>query len=355
MNTRLPLLLALPLLACDPTATRLTPKRLDFTYATATRSFDAKGNLVLTGFNAPFVVRMNREKQEFQDFSQGLPTDKGPSGEIFADTAGNLAAGGWYRGVADEAWVAVTEPPVSTKPGAGQGQRLTARIYTFDAEGTIFAIMRESADVGELFELYRLPSPKGAWERVAGGASGVNLDASTFKTRLDGTVFLGNQVWAKGRSEFTPLVKCPTSRIDQTCEGGLLVLTHPRRNETYLAKEPSPGASAGKLFRVPAQATFPVEYDALQEIALSAPRWKVNRVSSDGALHVAALVSVTLDYPPYMADEATYYAVTDTARAEARVLYVRGQVVGDHRDIYLASAQLSGGTFSGDPVYVYQY
>ncbi len=343
------------LCACDPTATRLTPKKLEFTFAAHTRSFDREGNLLLTGFNKPFIVRMNRTTQDFQDFSQGLPSDTGPNGEIFADTAGNLSAGGWYRGAADTQWVKLTAPPNSTRPGPNLGLPLTARVFTLDGTGVVYAVMNDRTLNEELYDLYRLQPPAGAWEKLTNGIAGVNLDASGFKATLDGTVFINNQVWVPGTTDLKPLLKCPTLRIDQTCEAGLQVFAHPRRKEVWLVALPNPGLSSGKVFKVPAGATYPLDFDALTKVELAGNQWRALRMSSDGTLHVGVTQDVTLDYPPYAAQEATYYALTDVARPEGRLLYSAGQVVSDTHEVYKASAQLVGGTWSADPVYVWKF
>lgn len=338
--------------ACDPTANRLEAKRLEFSFATHTRSFDHQGNLVLTGFNAPVMVRMNREKLEFQDFSQGLPMNEFPQGEVIADSAGNLAAGGWYRGASDTQWARITAPPVSTRPGPTQGQPLTASAHTFSGAGFVFAVMRDGSDV---FELYRMQPPAGAWERVTSVAA--TVDASTFKARLDGTVFVGDKVLAPGATELVKTVKCPTLRIDQTCDRGLTVFTHPRRNETYLVALAMPGLSQAKLFRLAADAKFPVDYDALTQVEMPNGTWRPVRLSSDGVLHVATLTKVSLEVPPYEADEATLHGVDATGpKAEARLLWYNNlPIVGDHRDIYQASAQLAGSLWVADPVYVWKF
>lgn len=338
--------------ACDPTANRLTAKRLEFSFATHTRSFDHQGNLVLTGFNAPTMVRMNRQKLEFQDFSQGLPMNEFPQGEVLADAAGNLAAGGWYRGAGDSQWARVTSPPVSTRPGPTMGMPLVATAHTFSGAGFVFALMRDGSDV---FELYRMQPPTGAWERVASVTA--NVDAATFKARLDGTVFVGDKVLAPGATALASIVKCPTLRIDQICERGLMVFTHPRRNETYLVALSMPGFSQAKLFRVAEGATFPIDYDALTQVEMPNGTWRPVRLSSDGVLHVATVTKVTLEVPPYEADEATLHAVDASgAKPEARLLWYNNlPVVGDHRDVYQASAQLVGGSWSADPVYVWTF
>lgn len=333
--------------ACDPTANRLTPKRLEFTYATHTRSFDHQGNLVLTGFNAPTMVRMNREKLEFQDFSQGLPMNDWPRGEVIADAAGNLAAGGWYRAAGDSKWATITPPPSSTRPTT-MGLPLTAIAHTFSGAGFVFAVMR---DGGDLFELYRMQPPSGAWERLA---VATNVESAVFKARLDGAVFVGASVWTPGASELVSVVKCPTLRIDQVCERGLTVFTHPRRNDTYLVALSMPGISQAKLFRLPTDAKFPVDYDALTQVEMPNGTWRPVRLSSDGVLHVATISKVSLDVPPFEADEAILHGVDASGvRPEARLLWYNNlPIVGDHRDIYQTSAQLAGSLWVADPVYV---
>lgn len=337
--------------ACDPTANRLTAKRLEFTYATHTRSFDHEGNLVLTGFNTPTMVRMNRAKLEFQDFSQGLPPNDWPRGEVFADAAGNLAAGGWYRGANDARWASLTAPPTSTRPGPTLGMPLTPAVHTFSGAGFVYAVMRDGSDV---FELYRMQPPAGAWERLA---LATNVESAVFKARLDGTVFVGAMVWRQGATELVSLVKCPTLRIDQICERGLTVFTHPRRNDTYLVASAMPGVSQAKLFRLPSDATFPIDYDALAQVEMPTGSWRPVRLSSDGVLHVATIAKVTLEVPPYEADEATLHGVDASGvRPEARLLWYNNlPIVGDHRDVYQSSAQLVGGSWSGDPVYVWTF
>ena len=338
--------------SCDPTATRLSPKRLEFSFAASMASFDKEGNLLLTGFKATDLVRMNRQKLEFQDFSQGLSGADTPNGEILADDKGNLAVGGWYRAAGDSSWSRLPAPPLSTRSGPNLGLPLTGLIYTFTGSGSVFAVLRDRDDAKTYHELWRVQPPAGVWEKVAGGVDESNLESYTFMARSDGTVFIKNQVWVPGTTELKTVIKCPTLRIDQICEGGLEVITHPRRNETYLMKEPVPGFTAGKLYRLPADAKFPFEFDSLKLIELKGNQWRRMRVSADGVFHLAMLQDVQLDYPPYVAKEATYYAVTDVARAEAKLLYSHGQMVGDNRDIYQASAQLVGGQWVADPVYV---
>jgi hypothetical protein len=332
---------ALLVVGCDPTATRLSPTRLEFLFAAHTRSFDLQGNLLLTGYGTPRLVRLDRQKLEFQDFSQGLPEGISPSGELLADAQGNLAAGGWYRGASDAQWTKLPELPS------------LARVFTFHGAGTVSAVVSGAQGL----ELHRLEPPAGAWALVGSLPDIADLESSTFKARQDGTLFIGQYAWVPGAAAAVPLLACPTVRIDQACEGGFEVFTHPRRNDTYLVSQPFPGVKTGKLFRVPEGASFPLDYDALKAIDFPAGRWTPVRVSSDGVLHVAWLQTVSLDYPPYEADEATLYAVdAGGVRAEARLLWSASRpVVGDHRDLYQASAQLAGSVWVPDPVYVWKF
>jgi hypothetical protein len=356
MRTVVTLVLALGAIGCggDGPSTAKT-KQLDFKIGGLPVELDSDDNLIIydiasqnAGSTAPAYVLLDHATLQFRDLTIGLPPMTKFAG-LTAGTDGTLY--GWtntavFRRSVDGTWTSDTLPTGLVPIGVL-------------ADGTMWA---SDVDAGNNRVWRRAPG-QATWEqRWATMLSQPQSPSMLLLPR--GILFSdpsapGWKIVGADDNQPVALVTCPTDHIDQACNDLHLLAAHPARNEFYIGAISSPG-NKGHMYRVPANAQFPVAFSTLTEITVPSNgrgRWHSLRLDRHGRVFVMSedvgpTPSASDDTNPVMHLEPD----SNSFEIDTDIPYQQSIFLATPSRAYLTSFQVAaGGIFSSDPVYVYDY
>lgn len=351
-------LLALSIASCggDGPSTAKS-KQLDFKIGGLPMDLDNNDNLIIYDIAsqngsspAPAYVALDHATLEFRDLSVGLPPKTKFAGFTPAADGSLYAWSGStvFHRDPDQAWTNELLPAGMSMVGVLP-------------DGTMWS-SDTAADTTHVWR--RLPGQT-SWEQrwqatlSQGQAQGMLL---LKRGILYADPALAVQEWKiveTDGSQPVALVTCPTDRIEQACRNFYLLASNPARDEFYIGSISSPGTK-GHIYRVPANAQFPVAFSTLTELTVPGNgrgRWQALRLDRRGRVFVMAedvgpTPSASDDTNPVMHLEPD----SNAFEIDTDIPYQQSVFLATPSRAYLTSFQvLAGGFFSSDPVYVYDY
>ncbi len=342
-------------------------QRLDATldFPAGGHGFDADDNLLLIGKEE--TIRWLRSEKRFARYGGPLP--KVDSGTIQRDGAGNLylsANGSLFFTLpkGETTWAPLTLKLPEFTPESGRTYRNGPLGLYVGQDGRQVVLAEYMDPQSGGYVLYERAGGDTAFRQryiFAKDSEPLKLIGDiqrAIQLRPDGTIYLkaGNAhfVFAPDATEPTPLVDCRTL-VGSYCNGEYEVVSHPATDTAYLVNT---AFGPIKVFRLPAQSTYPVTPQEVQTFpgAMTQARQSRFQLDRQGRLWGAldSEDALTVDYPPYLLDVTTLRRLDGASWKEI----VRFQtpsfewVLSEHNTLYSFGRQLvSGGFWKGWGVY----
>ena len=259
------------------------------------------------------VVRLNGETLLLHDLSEGVPLGTYLSGIVCNEDGRLLASsscstnGCSATGMYEKLDAASSWQPLGLPDGANGIYGSWAGL-----DGTAWLLVNVPTAQGADFTFFS-KTAAGPWQKVLSNGS-YNVESPQVSKTHD-IIFgsrLDNKIHGKRRNQaeaVSPLFRCPTDYIDQDCTSLTnnvittdAIVTSPYSDDIYVVLR-SP-TDRSKLLRLPADGPFPIDYKRITPIEVLPGRWDRLGFDRDGRVYIHFASDVTLDYPPYAAEES---------------------------------------------------